>query len=70
MSSWQPQYAGDRLAGLVVDSVIDVIMLNSDEMEQCPSIDDTKRSDYIMGVGKQAERLITVLSLDNLLGMT
>ena len=62
--------AGDRLAGLVVDSVIDVIMLNSDVMEQCPSIDDAKRSDYIMGVGKQAERLITVLSLDNLLGMT
>jgi purine-binding chemotaxis protein CheW len=62
--------AGDRLAGLVVDSVIDVIVLNSDMMEQCPSIDDAKRSDYIMGVGKQAERLITVLSLDNLLGVT
>lgn len=62
--------AGDRLAGLVVDSVIDVIMLNSDEMEQCPTIDDAKRSDYIMGIGKQEERLITVLSLENLLEVT
>lgn len=59
--------AGDRLAGLIVDAVIDVMMIGSEEMEQCPSIDDTKRSDYIMGVGKEGERLITVLSLGNLL---
>lgn len=58
---------GGRLAGLVVDAVIDVIMLNGDDVEPCPSIDDSKRSDYIMGVGRQGDRLITVLSLENLL---
>jgi chemotaxis signal transduction protein len=42
-------------------------MLNSDDVEPCPSIDDATRSDYIMGVGKQGDRLITVLSLEYLL---
>ena len=58
---------GGRLAGLVVDAVIDVIMLNGDDVEPCPSLDDSKRSDYIMGVGRQGDRLITVLSLESLL---
>ena len=58
---------GGRLAGLVVDAVIDVIMLNGDDVEPCPSIDDAKRSDYIIGVGRQGDRLITVLSLESLL---
>src|SRR3990172_6124238 len=56
-----------RLAGLVVDAVIDVVMLNSEDVEPCPSIDDSRRSDYIMGVGRQGDRLITVLSLESLL---
>ena len=58
---------GGRLAGLVVDAVIDVIMLNGDDVGPCPSLDDSKRSDYIMGVGRQGDRLITVLSLESLL---
>ena len=58
---------GGKLAGLVVDAVIDVMMLNSDDVEPCPSIDDSKRSEYIMGVGRQGDRLITVLSLESLL---
>jgi len=56
-----------RLAGLVVDAVIDVVMLNSEDVEPCPSIDDSKRSEYIISVGRQGDRLITVLSLESLL---
>lgn len=58
---------GGRLAGLAVDLVIDVIMLNRGNIEPCPSIDGSKRSDYIYGVGKQDDRLLTVLNLENLL---
>lgn len=58
---------GGKLAGVVVDAVIDVLMLNSEDVESCPSIDDSKRSEYIMGVGRQGDRLITVLKLENLL---
>ncbi len=58
---------GGRQAGMVVDLVIDVIMVNREYIEPCPSIDSSKRSDYITGVGKQNDRLITVLNLDNLL---
>ena len=59
-----------RLSGLVVDAVIDVVMLNSEDVEPCPSIDDSKRSEYIMGVGRQGDRLITVLSLESLLKLS
>ncbi len=58
------------LAGLVVDAVIDVVMLNNEEIEPCPSIDETKSSRYIMGVSKQGDRLITILNLENLLSTT
>ncbi len=58
---------GGRLAGLIVDLVIDVINLSSEQIEPCPLIDETKRSDYIMGVSKLGDRLITVLNLENLL---
>lgn len=58
---------GGRLAGLVVDRVMDVIALNNGQIEPCPLIDETRRSDYILGVGRCGERLITVLNLENLL---
>ena len=61
--------SGSRLAGLVVDSVIDVINLNCNELEPCPSIDENSRSKYITGIGKKGERLITVLNLDDLLNI-
>lgn len=62
--------ASGRLAGLVVDAVIDVIMLNNDEVEPCPSIGENKRSDYIKGVAKQGDRLVTILNLESLLKLT
>lgn len=58
---------GSRLAGLVVDAVIDVINLNGNELEPCPAIDENTRSKYIMGIGKKDDRLITVLNLEDLL---
>lgn len=61
--------SGSRLAGLVVDSVIDVINLNCNELEPCPSINENSRSKYITGIGKKDERLITVLNLDDLLNV-
>ncbi|MCC6544082.1 MAG: purine-binding chemotaxis protein CheW [Nitrospirae bacterium] len=59
--------SGSRLAGLVVDAVIDVINLSSDEIEPCPAIDDKCSSKYIKGIGKKDERLITLLNLEDLL---
>jgi len=59
--------AGGRLAGLSVDLVIDVIILSDDRIEPCPSINDNERSDYLLGVARWNERLITVLKLENLL---
>ena len=58
---------GGRLAGMVVDSVIDVITVNNDEIEPCPSIDDNMRSKFITGIGKKDDRLITILNLEDLL---
>ncbi len=62
--------SGSRLAGLVVDTVINVINLNGSELEPCPSIDENTRSKYIMGIGNKDERLITVLNLEELLNVS
>ena len=59
--------SGSRLAGLVVDAVIDVINLNHNEIEPCPAIDENTKSKYIKGIGKKDERLITILNLEDLL---
>lgn len=59
--------SGSRLAGLVVDVVVDVTNLNHNELEPCPAIDENTRSKYIMGIGKKDDRLITVLNLEDLL---
>lgn len=56
---------GHRLSGLIVDEVIDVTMLT--KIENCPYLNGEKKSEYIMGIGKKDDRLISILDLDNIL---
>jgi len=56
---------GKKISGLIVDEVIDVTMLK--DIENCPYIHEERRSEYIMGIGRQNERLISLLNLNNLL---
>lgn len=56
---------GQKISGLIVDEVIDVIMLK--DIENCPYIHEERRSEYIMGIGKQDNRLVSLLNLDNIL---
>jgi len=43
------------------------IILNHNEIEPCPAIDENTKSKYIKGIGKKDERLITILNLEDLL---
>lgn len=62
----------DSLIGLIVDEVIEVIELHTDEIENVQSIDRKINLDYIAGVGKmkQGTKVITLLNLKTLIEET
>ncbi len=55
------------IVGFVVDGVSEVLRINSDTVEQPPSLVAGIESDYISGVGKLADRLLILIDLDKLL---
>jgi chemotaxis signal transduction protein len=49
-----------------VDAVREVVHLSKDDIESAGNITDDKTLDYISGVVKKDERLITLLNLEKL----
>ncbi|SFM25712.1 chemotaxis protein CheW [Methanolobus profundi] len=59
------------IVGLVVDSVSEVIRLNSSSIEQTPEIISQKiNAEYLNGVGKLEDRLLILLNLKNIVSET
>jgi purine-binding chemotaxis protein CheW len=58
-----------QLFGLAVDGVDAVIQLPFDRIESSPTILQGIESQYVYGVGKHEDRLITVLHLENILAI-
>lgn len=58
------------IVGLVVDSVAEVIDLDDDSIENITNIAGDLSLDYIMGVGKVAGRIITLLNLEKLISLS
>ena len=55
------------IVGLVVDSVSEVIRLNTSSIEQTPEIITQKiNAEYLEGVGKLDDRLLILLDLENI----
>ncbi|HET6514299.1 MAG TPA: chemotaxis protein CheW [Thermodesulfovibrionales bacterium] len=54
--------------GLIVDSVSEVLRLNSDTVEPPPPMTGGAGSEFIKGVGKLKDRLLILLDIDKLLG--
>lgn len=54
-------------AGLIVDSISEVIRINSDEISEPPGRVAGIKRDYLKGIGKIDERLIILLDLNQLL---
>ncbi|WP_094229158.1 chemotaxis protein CheW [Methanolobus psychrotolerans] len=56
---------GNLVAGMVVDSVTEVLRMNSDSLEPAPDIITKGVSErYIQGVGKINDRLLILLDID------
>jgi len=55
------------IVGFIVDSVSEVLRIDSSTVEPPPSIVAGVDSEYISGVGKLADRLLILIDLDKLL---
>lgn len=55
-------------AGILVDSVSEVLRISSDIVEPPPPMASGAGSEYILGVGKLKERLLILLDIEKLLG--
>jgi purine-binding chemotaxis protein CheW len=55
------------MAGLV-DKVEAVVRISSSEIEKKPSVKTTVPIDFMIGIAKEAERLITLIDLNRMLG--
>jgi len=57
----------DRMVGLTVDSVTEVIRLMQNQIQDAPTQVAGGKTDLIMGVGKIEERMLIILNLDKIL---
>jgi purine-binding chemotaxis protein CheW len=55
-------------AGMIVDSVSEVLRISSDIVEPPPPMTTGVSSEYIRGVGKLKDRLLILLDIEKLLG--
>ena len=53
--------------GFLVDEVIEILTLESDEVRTPPSLFRGFRTEYLTGIGKKGERIILLLNVDTLL---
>lgn len=57
----------NRIVGIVVDGVSDVITLGSDQMKPSPEFGSTLDTKYIMGLGTVDERMIILVNIEKLM---
>jgi purine-binding chemotaxis protein CheW len=57
----------NRVVGIVVDGVSDVIALASDQMKPSPEFSSTMDTQYILGLGTIDQRMIIVMDIEKLL---
>ncbi|HEX5338493.1 MAG TPA: chemotaxis protein CheW [Gallionella sp.] len=57
----------NRVVGIVVDGVSDVIALTGDQLKPSPEFSSTMDTQYIMGLGTVDERMIIVVDIEKLL---
>lgn len=60
----------DIVVGMIVDVVIEVVIITTDKIESIVSLSNDHLANYIFGVGKLNDRIITLLNLESLIGYT
>jgi purine-binding chemotaxis protein CheW len=58
---------GNRVVGMVVDSVSDVINLTSEQIKPAPEMGTALNTDYLVGLGTIEERMVIVVDIDRLM---
>lgn len=53
--------------GIVVDSVAEVVAFTENDLESVTSITNDRTLDYIIGIGRSDQRLITLLNIEKLI---
>ncbi|MGO4220307.1 chemotaxis protein CheW [Lysobacter sp. TAF61] len=57
----------DRVVGMVVDSVSDVIQLEAEQIRPVPDIGSAIDRQFITGIGTQGERMLILLEIERLM---
>ena len=57
----------DRVVGMVVDSVSDVISLTPEQVKPAPDMGGALNTDYLIGLGTVDERMIILVDIDRLM---
>jgi purine-binding chemotaxis protein CheW len=57
----------NRIVGMVVDSVSDVITLTADQIKPAPEMGTALNTDYLIGLGTIDERMIILIDIDQLM---
>lgn len=57
----------DRVVGMVVDSVSDVISLTAEQIKPAPDMGGSLTNDYLLGLGTVDERMIILVDIDRLM---
>ncbi len=56
----------DIIVGMIVDAVAEVLQITEEAIESINSFSSDMTMDYLLGVGKVDERIVTLLNLDKL----
>ncbi|MBM4278787.1 MAG: purine-binding chemotaxis protein CheW [Deltaproteobacteria bacterium] len=59
--------AHEMTMGIIVDEVSDVLYINRDQIEPPPSFGANIRTDFILGMGKVDQKVMTLLDIDRVL---
>lgn len=57
----------DRVMGMVVDSVSDVITLSAEQIKPAPEMGTTFSTDYLVGLGTLDERMLILIDIEKLM---
>lgn len=57
----------DRVVGMVVDSVSDVITLTPDQIKPAPEMGTALNTDYLIGLGTIDQRMVILVDIDRLM---
>ncbi len=58
----------DRVIGMVVDSVSDVVALTPDKIRPAPEMGSALNTDYITGLGTQNDQMLILVDIEKLMG--